>query len=206
MVNLKSRELLFPSVVSIYQLENFQHHNTVLRKVVHDSIEQSHAKVLSQTMGDLHVKPELSDFVNEIKNAVNDYLNFMKYQREGFEITNCWGNLYTHMDMLQRHSHPNNFISGSYYVSAPKGSGTITFFEPRPHASILDPAKHEHTLENSAAVSFPPIEGQLLLFPSWLEHQVDFNIGNEDRISIAFNIMLTGQYGEEGKFRSSKFK
>ena len=38
---------------------------------------------------------------------------------------------------------------------------------------------------------FPPIEGRIIVFPSHLEHHVDFNKSNEDRISVSFNIRLS---------------
>lgn len=75
------------------------------------------------------------------------------------------------------HCHPNSVVSGVYYVKMPEGSGSIIFDDPR---GPLPPFDTKLTIR--------PFIGDLVLFPSWLMHQVSQNIGSEERISIAFNI------------------
>ena len=98
------------------------------------------------------------------------------------------------------HAHSNNFISGVYYVSAPENAGGIIFQDPRKQAQVLVPTIAELTDMNSTAIRLPSVEGQMILFPSWLEHFTETNLSGSPRISIAFNLMLTGRFGSPETF------
>ena len=89
------------------------------------------------------------------------------------------------------HHHPNNFLSGSYYVSAPEGADTIAFHDPRPQTRIIRPPVRELTNENTDQVVVRVRPGTLLLFPSWLEHSVPPNRSDKLRISLSFNVMFS---------------
>ena len=84
-------------------------------------------------------------------------------------------------------------ISGVYYLKAPKNCGNLVFRHPSPCIEY-DWSKNKLTENieyNSGLYNFVPKEGQLLLFPSWLEHFVRPNLNKtQERISIAFNIAL----------------
>jgi len=88
------------------------------------------------------------------------------------------------------HSHPNNYLSGVYYVRVPPGANTINFHDPRPQASILRPPVTQLTGQNTDQVVVEVTDGTLLLFPSYLLHSVDPSEGNELRISISSNLMF----------------
>jgi uncharacterized protein (TIGR02466 family) len=89
------------------------------------------------------------------------------------------------------HNHdPFNGIAliGVFYVSVPKNSGNIVFYDPR---SIITKALDQQYYNNGNDSFFiEPEENLLLIFPSWLMHSVDPNQCNKDRISISFNIYL----------------
>jgi len=68
-------------------------------------------------------------------------------------------------------------ISGVYYVKMPDDAGSIVFDDPRGPLPPFD-----------SKLVISPLAGDLVLFPSWLIHQVTPTPGNEERISIAFNI------------------
>jgi uncharacterized protein (TIGR02466 family) len=89
------------------------------------------------------------------------------------------------------HSHPNNFLSGVYYVRTGEGADTINFHDPRSQASVIRPPVVELTGENTDQVVVRVSDGMLLLFPSWLEHSVDANRSDKERISISFNLMFS---------------
>jgi len=75
------------------------------------------------------------------------------------------------------HTHPDELVSGVFYVKMPEKAGSILFDDPR---GPLPP------FDNRIVIR--PQEGDIILFPSWLTHQVAPTQGNEERISIAFNI------------------
>ena len=87
--------------------------------------------------------------------------------------------------------HPNANISGVYYIAAPpvtladdSEDGKISFFDPRPRANM-------NALANQFTRRFvAPVPGDLVVFPSWLEHSVAPFEGAGERICIAFNARL----------------
>ena len=89
-----------------------------------------------------------------------------------------------------RHQHGNSTISGAYYVRAPKNSGDIVFYDPRPAPVYSHPnAKAPNSL-NAQVNAISPKEGALILFPSFLDHSVNENLTSEERIVISFNITI----------------
>ena len=89
------------------------------------------------------------------------------------------------------HSHPNNFLSGVYYVQTQEGSDTINFHDPRVQTGIIRPPVTELTTENTDQVVVNIRNGMFLLFPSWLQHSVDANPRADTRISVSFNIIFS---------------
>jgi uncharacterized protein (TIGR02466 family) len=89
------------------------------------------------------------------------------------------------------HQHPNNFLSGVYYVRTHPGADTINFHDPRNQSGIIRPPVVELTAENTDQVVVRVKDGTMLLFPAYLQHSVDANASDEERISISFNIMFS---------------
>ena len=143
-----------------------------------------------QTDQSLHRLPELAPLVAFANEAVASILDFLKAQHEGFVITGCWANIGAPGSPHKRHSHPNNFLSGVYYVTAPPGGDVITFHDPRPQPAIISPPPRELVAANAGKADLKVAAGDLVLFPSWLFHSVPVNRGTEHRISIAFNFMF----------------
>jgi len=89
------------------------------------------------------------------------------------------------------HVHPGAEISGVFYIAVPPGSGQIVFRDPRPQSEMSRLHTKDGKIFKSLAPRFSvsPSVGNLLLFPSWLMHQVEPGTGQEGlRISMAFNI------------------
>lgn len=144
-----------------------------------------------QSAQDLHRRDAFQPLVGAIRDAAATVLAFLKIGHEGFEITGCWGNLNGPGAAHKAHSHPNNYLSGVYYVRVPEGADTINFHDPRLQTGIIRPPVTELTNENTDQVVVRVQEGSLLLFPAWLEHSVDANPGEETRISVSFNLMFS---------------
>ena len=124
-------------------------------------------------------------------------LDFLKLEYDGFEITDSWANLSPPGHSHVIHTHPNNYLSGVYYLRAPQDSGDIEFIDPRQQALVLQPRLKVQTPHNAWKQRIAPKEGQLLIFNSWFQHQVKENLSQQDRISISFNVMLKGSVGVE---------
>ncbi len=144
----------------------------------------------------LHNSEEFSGLVSCIHAAAEKVMDFLKIGHEGFEITGCWGNVNAPGAAHSIHSHPNNFLSGVYYVRTFDGAERINFHDPRPQTGVIRPPVTALTAENTDQVVLQVKNGTLLVFPSWLQHSVDANTGDRDRVSVGFNIMFSS-YPEE---------
>jgi len=86
------------------------------------------------------------------------------------------------------HIHPNSVVSGTYYVEVPDGASAIRFEDPRLALMMAaPPRKSKAAREAQRTVSIIPRPGTLLLWESWLRHEVPLNQSETERISISFN-------------------
>ena len=85
------------------------------------------------------------------------------------------------------HSDIAFLLSGVVYLKVPENSGRISFHDPRGAAveAIADSKYYGYEPE----VFIDPEPGMVIYFPSWLEHEVEKNKSDEDRVSIAFNVI-----------------
>ena len=148
-----------------------------------------------QSSHELHTCESFAELVVCVDAAAIEALEFQKIGYSGFTITGCWVNVLAPKRAHRAHSHPNNFLSGIYYLKVQPGADTVNFHDPRPQTRILRPPVTDLTADNTDQVVVQVKQGTLLLFPAWLEHSVDENRSAEERISVSFNMMLTG-YGE----------
>lgn len=139
----------------------------------------------------LHRRDELRELVSCVDSGVTSILRFMRIGHDAFEITGCWATVLAKGAAHKAHSHPNNFLSGVYYVRTDAGADRINFHDPRRQAGVIRPPVVELTAENTDQVVVSVRSGTLLIFPSWLEHSVDANPNEAERISVSFNVMLS---------------
>jgi uncharacterized protein (TIGR02466 family) len=138
----------------------------------------------------LHERAELRDLIACIRHVANGILRFLRIGDEKLEITGCWATVLAPGAVHRAHSHPNNFLSGVYYLRTATGADTINFHDPRVQARVIRPPVVALTAENTDQVVVRVRDGTLLVFPSWLEHSVDANASPRERISISFNLMF----------------
>jgi uncharacterized protein (TIGR02466 family) len=139
----------------------------------------------------LHEREEFRDLVACINNAARSVLRFLRIGYDAFEITGCWATVLAKGAAHKVHSHPNNFLSGVYYVRTRPGTDTINFHDSRNQTGIIRPPVVELTSENTDQVVVTVKNGTLLIFPAYLQHSVDANMSEEERISISFNLMFS---------------
>lgn len=144
---------------------------------------------------DLHEHPALGGSVADWLAACRVVLDDEGWAYDDVEITECWANVSGPGNSHRVHAHPNSVLSGVLYVAIPEGAGQIEFRDPRNTGTIrLDRARATPATALSIGVS--PVEGLLLIFPSWLSHSVAANQGAGERVSIAFNVMPVGRIGQ----------
>ena len=84
-------------------------------------------------------------------------------------------------------THSNNVLSGVYYLSTSDKTSPIQFFDPRVQAHVMKP-RNKTNWNNASMLQFNSVEGKGFIFPSWLQHEVQTNNSNDDRVIISFNI------------------
>ena len=157
------------------------------------------AGVSWQSARDLHHRDEFRSLVVCIRDGAERVLEFLRTGEDDFEITGLWVNFNPKGASHSVHSHPNNFLSGVYYVRTHKGADTINFHDPKPQTAVIRPPVTELTAENTDQVVVKVSDGTLLMFPSWLPHSVDASGSDEFRISVSFNIMFSAFTGRVSK-------
>jgi uncharacterized protein (TIGR02466 family) len=143
-----------------------------------------------QSDHDLHERDRFGEVVACISAAAECVLAYLKVGHQGFRITGCWANVNAPGAGHRFHSHPNNYLSGVYYVRTHPGADSIAFLDPRPQTGIVRPPVTDLTAENTEQVVLTVTDGMLLMFPSWLQHGVDNNRGDRIRVSLGFNVMF----------------
>ena len=103
-------------------------------------------------------------------------------------LDSLWVNLLKTSGHHSGHIHPHSILSGTLYVEVPPGSGAIRFEDPRlPLMMAAPPRRKDAPEELQPFVTVQPRPGLLLLWESWLRHEVLPGTGRGQRLSISFN-------------------
>ncbi|HTY94467.1 MAG TPA: TIGR02466 family protein [Steroidobacteraceae bacterium] len=104
------------------------------------------------------------------------------------QMTDCWVNIMPHQVVHSLHLHPLATVSGTYYVKCPAGCPGIKFEDPRLDRFMAAPPRRSPCrVPNRQWVTLPAVPGQVVLFESWLRHEVTPNTRRQERVSISFN-------------------
>jgi uncharacterized protein (TIGR02466 family) len=143
----------------------------------------------------LHKMAEFNEITEFINHCLNNVLDFITLKRNKVYITCMWANVNKVGYMHPSHSHANSLFSGIIYLQSPPGSGSTYFCDPRPAATtfnfeVEDPVAEWYNVNNWA---YPPKVGNVLIFPSWLQHGVDHSeiASDEERVTLAFNAFIS---------------
>jgi len=108
------------------------------------------------------------------------------------QMTDFWLNIMPENAAHSMHLHPLSFISGTYYVVTPRGCPGLKFEDPRLSKFMAAPPKTTRARPaNRTHVTYPARAGHVLLFESWLRHEVVANRTAAERISVSFNYNWT---------------
>ncbi len=143
------------------------------------------------TMTNLH--QTFSTFIDleaKIRRHVNRFARRLDMNLQGARLamTDCWVNVMSRHAVHSLHLHPLAVVSGTYYVATPPGSSRLRFEDPRLDKLMGAPPKRDPCRpENRQQVSYDVAAGKLILFESWLRHEVASNPTRGERVSISFN-------------------
>jgi len=135
-----------------------------------------------------------SPFFEELKNLldlhVKTFVEELNFDLEGrnLKLEDLWINILPEGGNHSAHIHPNSVISGTTYISMPSGSSAIKFEDPRHSMMMAAPSRIKDAKEYlKPFIYVNPSVGDVLLWESWLRHEVPTNNSSEERISISFN-------------------
>ncbi len=104
------------------------------------------------------------------------------------KLEDIWINILPEGGIHTGHLHPHSVISGTTYVAMPEGTSALRLEDPR-HAMMMaaPPRRKDAGEELQPFVYVKPAVGDVLLWESYLRHEVPMNMAEDDRISISFN-------------------
>ncbi|MBI4325375.1 MAG: hypothetical protein HY674_08940 [Chloroflexi bacterium] len=126
----------------------------------------------------------------KITRRVRIFAKYLDMELRGrkIEMTDCWINIMPKQTMHSFHLHPLSFVSGTYYVRTPRNCSRLKFEDPRLSSLMAAPPKLSPCRpRNQQYVEYAVAAGHVILFESWLRHEVSTNPAEEDRVSISFN-------------------
>ena len=143
------------------------------------------------SMDRLHRFSSTFDLLRQrVDRHVRRYAQALEWDLRGgsLEMTDCWVNIMPRGCGHSFHLHPQSVVSGSYYVRTPRGCSALKFEDPRlSRLMAAPPRKTSGKTLHQAHIAYPAKSGQVILFESWLRHEVPPSPVDEDRISISFN-------------------
>lgn len=103
-------------------------------------------------------------------------------------MTSFWVNIMPQGVVHTMHIHPLSTISGTFYVQTPRNCSALKFEDPRlVNYMASPPRKLSASSDNQRFISISPKAGQVVLFESWMRHEVPPNQSSQERISLSFN-------------------
>lgn len=104
------------------------------------------------------------------------------------QMTDCWINIMPRGCAHSFHLHPQAVISGTYYLRTPRGCSGLKFEDPRLSRLMAAPARRRTApMAHQPHISYPAKAGHLILFESWLRHEVPASQIDGERVSVSFN-------------------
>jgi len=104
------------------------------------------------------------------------------------KLEDLWINILPEGGIHTAHIHPHSVISGTTYVAMPEGTSAIKFEDPRLAMMMAAPGRLKTAPEQlKQFVYVKPEVGDVLLWESWLRHEVPMNMAEEERITVSFN-------------------
>jgi uncharacterized protein (TIGR02466 family) len=177
---------LFPTPVGIYQIDidlglvykNLSKFKTGPHGLLEDSnssYDQDSSVLYDEDFKDLHMK---------IQTCLDDYVSIVQLQP--LVVTGSWYNEMNVGCKVNLHRHEGSVVSGAFYVNT-KDAVPLRFKNPLLPYKMNDLHEGMSCQFSSPGVQLPPESGNLVLFPSWLEHETDAEVGT--RCVISFNTL-----------------
>jgi uncharacterized protein (TIGR02466 family) len=134
--------------------------------------------------------PTFAALARELDRHVARFVRALQMDLGGraLAMTDCWVNIMGRGGAHGLHLHPWSTVSGTYYVAAPAGAPGLKLEDPRLERFMAAPPRVRAARRvNRPWVTLRAGAGRLVLFESWLRHEVAPNPARAERVSISFN-------------------
>jgi uncharacterized protein (TIGR02466 family) len=119
--------------------------------------------------------------------AFVDTLDFDLGDKE-IKLEDIWINILPEGGTHSNHIHPHSVISGTTYIEMPEGTSAIKFEDPRLSRMMAAPPRKKSAQDALRQfIYMTPKVGDVILWESWLRHEVPMNMAEDERISVSFN-------------------
>jgi uncharacterized protein (TIGR02466 family) len=109
-------------------------------------------------------------------------------QGRKLRLDSLWVNVLPPGGVHTGHIHPHSVVSGTYYVSVPDGASALKLEDPRLAMMMAAPTRRpDADADLQPFVWLAPQEGEVILWESWLRHEVVLNRARDTRVSVSFN-------------------
>ena len=162
-------------------LDNTNHIATAKNKIVEDLIIND---------------PEIKPFIDFIFRQCDEFLKFQRINYKIYKyIPYITFNKITKTGSHKLHSHPNSIVSGVFYLDVPKDSSKILFLDPRDYHRYTHLETNFNEGDGDLNCLHPEIikqvnTGDILMWNSWLQHEVLPNLVDSPRYTMVFNISI----------------
>jgi uncharacterized protein (TIGR02466 family) len=164
----KSKKLLSHGALTNGSVSSHSIQNNILQEIIKDI-------------------PNCALLTEQLYSVIQNYKNHSGISAN--VITNSWINFQNIGSKLLRHAHGGSSISGAIYLNVDEKSSSIFFYNPNPFIKITEIEKDHNTLFTSHSQSVKPTNGDLIIFPSWLEHGSDEDVNQTvNRAVLSFNV------------------
>ena len=134
--------------------------------------------------------PIFADLIKVLDKHVAAFVKDLDFDLDDKKITldSLWINILPQGGVHTSHIHPHSVISGTTYLNMPMDTSAIKFEDPRSAMMMAAPVRKKDARDEMRSFFYvAPEVGDVLLWESWLRHEVPVNMAEDERISISFN-------------------
>ena len=134
--------------------------------------------------------PIFADLVKILDHHIAEFVKDLEFDLDGraLVLEDLWINILPEGGTHSSHIHPHSVISGTTYVAMPKGASALKLEDPRLSRMMAAPTRAKTArAELQPFIYVKPNVGDVLLWESWLRHEVPMNMAEDERISVSFN-------------------
>jgi len=134
--------------------------------------------------------PIFADLVKILDHHIAEFVKDLEFDLDGraLVLEDLWINILPEGGTHSSHIHPHSVISGTTYVAMPEGASALKLEDPRLSRMMAAPTRAKTArAELQPFIYVKPNVGDVMLWESWLRHEVPMNMAEDERISVSFN-------------------